>query len=219
MLKYGLMTDNKGDYKDLLWRLYAITPSSRELGKVKLIETSIPVFAKNGVNKQVFSEIAKRAGVSRALLYYHFKNENELFDRAMIFVRNHGQNFIIREMQKAKGNARDELHRYVKAQLNWASSYPNFVRVHLMYYPMASRHKKLREKNTELVKTGKRRIAAILEVGEKQGLWRIDSLERTAQRIHMMLTGAFVSLLTENRENALEDLSELVIEQLELSLR
>ena len=47
-------------------------------GKTKILSSAETVFAEKGFQGATMDEIAKKAGINKALLYYHFKNKDEI---------------------------------------------------------------------------------------------------------------------------------------------
>lgn len=52
----------------------------KEKSKAKIIEAAVKLFAREGYANSSTTKIAKEAGVSYGLLYYHFKNKNEILE-------------------------------------------------------------------------------------------------------------------------------------------
>ncbi len=57
-----------------------LTPAEVELQRVRIIESAINEFAKKGYAATRMEDIAKKAGISRSPLYYHFNSKKDLFD-------------------------------------------------------------------------------------------------------------------------------------------
>ena len=51
--------------------------------KEKIIQTAIKKFSKEGFSNTSMDEITKESGVSKGLLFYHFKNKEELYLQAL----------------------------------------------------------------------------------------------------------------------------------------
>lgn len=56
-------------------------PRENGLTKEKIIETSTELFSKNGFDSTSVDEIAREAGVNKALIYYYFKSKEDLLDQ------------------------------------------------------------------------------------------------------------------------------------------
>ena len=56
-------------------------PGENGTTKEKIIETSTELFSKKGFDSTRIEEIAKAAGVNKALIYYYFKSKEDLLDQ------------------------------------------------------------------------------------------------------------------------------------------
>ena len=204
------------DYAELLWKLYAVTPSPYERKKLEIIEAAIKVFARDGFEKNTFCNVAEKCKISRTLIHYYFESREELFEKTITYIRHHWQNFVIEEIKKSKGSAREEFRRYIFSTLDWTQRYPTYYRVQVLFYSMASRNKKMRELNTKIVETGLGRVVAMVELGVLRNEWNVDDAYGTALRIHVLLTGAALSLNTEYKKESYEEISKMVFNQINL---
>jgi len=51
----------------------------KKTGKDRIIQSAIRLFAKKGFDATSMSEIAKKAGVTKPMIYYHYKNKDDLY--------------------------------------------------------------------------------------------------------------------------------------------
>ena len=56
----------------------------RKLSKAKILDAAVTLFAKEGYANCSTTKIAKEAGVSYGLLYYHFKNKDEILESILV---------------------------------------------------------------------------------------------------------------------------------------
>ena len=73
----------------------------QKIGKEKIVEAALRLFAENGYHKTSISQIAKEAGVSKGLTYNYFKSKEEL----LLFIIDEATN----EMLSVSGDLSPEL--------------------------------------------------------------------------------------------------------------
>lgn len=81
--------------------------------KNRILEASITLFAQNGFDGTSVNEIAQLAGVNKALIYYYFKNKNDilesLFDDLLHRIQQIAADFANNRKQLFNGSAMPEL--------------------------------------------------------------------------------------------------------------
>jgi len=99
-----------------------------------IINAGFQVFAQNSYKKAHAAEIASVAGISKALLFYHFKNKKELY----LYLWNKSFGIVARELDKAgvmKTNDYFEmLHRSLVGKCNVMRLYPYAMEFALRVY-------------------------------------------------------------------------------------
>jgi AcrR family transcriptional regulator len=60
----------------------------KESAKSKILDTAKELFAEKGFDGARVDEIARRAGVNKALIYYYYKNKQALLDALIEQVKN-----------------------------------------------------------------------------------------------------------------------------------
>ncbi len=78
------------------------TKEEAEITRKKIIKTAIKIFSKNGYTATKLEEIAKKVGVTRGAIYWHFKNKQELF--SAICKENQSKMMATIEQIKAEGH-------------------------------------------------------------------------------------------------------------------
>jgi AcrR family transcriptional regulator len=74
--------------------------TTEQVGKIRkekiglIMETSLVLFAENGFHATSISQIAKKAGISKGLIYNYFESKNELLDALV----NHGFDAIFKNL-------------------------------------------------------------------------------------------------------------------------
>lgn len=80
--------------------------------KEQIIQAAFKCFKQFGYSKTTFGDIAKTAGVSRALIYSYFKNKNDLFITMTKNLHNHFQ-AMSAEILKSDGTDKEKLFKII----------------------------------------------------------------------------------------------------------
>ena len=91
--------------------------------KEQIIQAAGKCFRQFGYSKTTFGDIAKTAGISRALIYSYFKNKNDLFITMTKNMHNHFQ-AVSAEILKSDGTDKEKLYKIIDVWI--INSYRNF---------------------------------------------------------------------------------------------
>lgn len=91
--------------------------------RAQIVEATIDVLAELGYSNTSFAQIAKKSGISRGLISYHFKNKDDLMLQVVMEV--FAANMIyVNEQAAAQTSAREKLHAYIEANLTHMGQQP-----------------------------------------------------------------------------------------------
>lgn len=93
-----------------------------------MIRCAIDVIAELGLPRASLAEIAKRAGVSKSAVLYHFADRDELITEVLTAVLSAGASYI-GERLPGDGTPADELRAYVAANVRYIAEHRDDVRV------------------------------------------------------------------------------------------
>lgn len=152
---------------------------------VRILAAAGDVFAENGFDAARVDEIARRAGVNKATLYYHIGNKETLYEKVILGVMSRVTDAVARDIQDAF-LPEEKLRNYIK---NVALSMDrNPWMPPIMLREMASGGRNL----PEAVVAGMVRIFTILggiiEEGVRQGVF----IATSPILVHFMIMGALV---------------------------
>jgi len=182
-------------------------PGSRgepEKTRAAILEAALEEFAHGGVAGARTDEIARRAGVNKALLYYYFKDKEGLYAAALEQVFS-GMFSRISAVLDEKGSPREKLRRYVEAHFDYIASSPGYPRLVQREFmrtggrslsPMASRI---------LDRYGKplyARLGALIEEGIRSGEFRKVDPAQTVTSLIGIIVFYFISLPAQQAMNA-----------------
>lgn len=104
--------------------------------RTSILIAATELFAKKGYAGSSIREICKSAGVTKPVLYYHFRSKEHLYQELMLDLFNQTRKTLLR-MSSFKGSLRDRLVLYVSSEFRNCKRDPNGVRLlfRMMFSP------------------------------------------------------------------------------------
>ena len=167
---------------------------------VGILLAAIACYATDGIEKSTYEMIARRAQVSRPLLFKYFEDYDDIFDRAASLIRHHFQSYTSSAVENEHQPSR-KLATYLTSAFDWMELHPDFARGHLLFLQRCSRSQRERDLNSEVAENARQRIATLIQSSSAAQRFEVKDLDKTARRIHSILSAGMVTLLTENIEN------------------
>lgn len=93
-----------------------------------MIRCAVEVIAELGLPRASLAEIAKRAGVSKGAVLYHFADRDELITEVLTSVLAQGASYIA-EHRPDGGTPAEELRAYIEANVRYIAGHRDDVRV------------------------------------------------------------------------------------------
>ncbi len=164
------------------------------------------LFAHKGYAGSSIREICRAAGVTKPVLYYHFRGKEHLYQELMLDIFNQTRKNLLR-VSEYRGSLRDRLIRYVSSEFRSCTRDPNSMRLlfRMMFSPegeyprynFIEEFKREREVIADIIRTdGSKRKPAEAELmsGALMGMMLMQILEyfftrrrtlsrRTAERL------------------------------------
>lgn len=151
----------------------------------RILAAAGDVFSENGFDAARVDEIARRAGVNKATLYYHIGNKETLYEKVLLGVMSRVTDDAAHDIQGAS-SPEEKLRTYIKNVARAVDRNPWMPPI--MLREMASGGRNL----PEAVVAGMVRIFTILggiiEEGVRQGVF----ITTTPPLVHFMIMGALV---------------------------
>lgn len=162
-------------------------PLQGKAAREKIIKAAAEVFAEEGFGGARVDEIARRAGLNKAMLYYRLGDKRALYEAVLLHFLSGAWREIEEGVRSSKTSG-DRLRALVRAVVTLAASSPHFPR--LMLRELATGGANLPAPVLEGMARIARLTRRILEDGHRDGAFRkTDSL-----MLHLALVGAAMAL-------------------------
>jgi len=176
--------------------LFDLSPNKVQRTQVSIAEAAIHSYVRIGIEGTTYANIADRAGLSRTIVNRYFPEHQDLLLFMSKYIRANYQEFVLVRFTKEKG-ALNQLRAYLLAAMNWVEAFPDHAHAWLLFFYYCGIKKEFRKLNTVLVKMGFERLRALLIQGQEEGVFKFKETEKTARLLHLTLSGAIMSLMTE----------------------
>jgi AcrR family transcriptional regulator len=155
----------------------------------QIIDCAIESLAQEGYVGASLATVARRAGVSKGVILYHFRSKDALVETAVEEIFRELVEFIVPRMQ-AQQNARARLKAFIQSQLTFLEQH----RSHLLAVSyILVNHRNSRGEfylRTKAEADAQAAISAILEEGQSSGEFRAFALRPMATTILNAINGA-----------------------------
>jgi len=175
----------------------------------QIIEATIASVAAEGYVGSSLATVAKRAGISKGVVLYHFRGKDELVEMAVNEIFRELQDFMKPRLEAAS-TARDRLRVFIESELSFLEQH----RAHLLTVSyILVNHRNRRGEfylRSSAEKTAMQAIGAILEEGRKRGEFRPFDVRPMAATILNALNGALSQWVTDPGMSLADYAAELV---------
>ncbi|KJS49545.1 TetR/AcrR family transcriptional regulator [Desulfosporosinus sp. BICA1-9] len=93
-----------------------------EARRTQIVDAAITTLDEIGYVNASLAQIAKRAGISTALISYHFKDKNDLMDHTLMALLASSTSYVLART-KAENTVREKLHAYISASLAYQGTH------------------------------------------------------------------------------------------------
>ena len=101
-----------------------------------ILNAAMELFAQKGYAASSIREICKNAGITKPVVYYHFRNKEHLYQELMLDMFNQTRKNLL-QLTKYRGSIRDRLILYVSQEFRNCRRDPNSIRLlfRMMFSP------------------------------------------------------------------------------------
>jgi AcrR family transcriptional regulator len=96
--------------------------------RAQLVRCAIEAIAELGLPKSSLAEIGRRAGITKATIFYHFASRDELIREVLTTVLTEGADFMAKRVSEQPDPAA-ELRAYLKANIEYIATHRDQVKV------------------------------------------------------------------------------------------
>jgi AcrR family transcriptional regulator len=173
-----------------------------------ILNVAMEIFAQKGYAACSIREICQAAGVTKPVLYYHFRSKEHLYQELMLDIFNQTRKNLLR-LSNSRGPLRKRLVRYVASEFNNSRKDPDSVR--LLFRMMFSPEGEYPYFNfVEEFKRERKIIAGFIKDGSDRGSRRADPELISTALMGMMLIEILEYLFTGRRTLTLRNAGRLV---------
>ncbi|MDR6225337.1 TetR/AcrR family transcriptional regulator [Desmospora profundinema] len=165
---------------------------------------AVCVFAESGFERARMDEIARRAGVAKGTIYYHFKSKEELF----VALMNNGMERLTAYLRRRLAQVEDpqeQLGEILDAQVRYLYDNGTFAKLLISeVWGSIERQRVFRARIRDLVSI----IEEVIRRGEKEGSFRTLKVQETAVAIFGAISVAVLQELFRFEEQERQDVKE-----------
>ena len=180
-----------------------------------IIESAQRFFSRFGFHKTTMEEIAKNIHKTKGVLYYYFKNKEELFNEVLkqelICIKTELSKIIM-----SKNDSLTMLKEYILMRLELLQNTINYHEtLKADFFEKYHFVKDVRDDFTEFERT---QLTMIIKKGKDEGYFNVININSTVDVILMVISGVEIPLFLQNKygeyENTIEELSEMIANSL-----
>jgi AcrR family transcriptional regulator len=208
------MRQSKNKYVPKAQGLFKTEATKSQAQQIKIVQAAIKSFAHNGIEKTSYTQLAKDCEISRTLIHHYFPTLDSLFLLAARYARQTLLECAVEGLRVHTTDERKQLDGYIKGCFRWVELFPDQAKFWMLYFYQSSLGGVAKAENTAMVRSGHERIQHMILSGKEKNYFKFKNPQQTAKAIQVMITGAIVTVLTEDDyltiENATADVQDSV---------
>ncbi len=162
-----------------------------EARRRQIVETAIQTIATQGFSQASLAEIARKAGISKGVISYHFAGKDELVEEILRSLLHQPAEFIKQRVGHHE-TALDQLRAYIEANFEFMESHrDNYVALVDLWGRRGSAGEENRF-NAEAYEPSRHYLAHMLEAGRERGELRHLPVRATASLIQAAIDGVML---------------------------
>lgn len=163
--------------------------------KRAIIEAAIKTIANYGLNKTNAQMIAKELGIAQSSIFYHFPQQQLLFDALLPYINQVNRNALINILKQSKAtNYFDRLCEYIHGNLLWAINHKEHVTVLLYYLAEGRFSETINTEIRSIVKAANDQIYHYLVAGIAEQEFQIKgNVRNVAKFINQSVNGTVIT--------------------------
>lgn len=159
-----------------------------EARRRQIIETAIETIATQGFYQASLAEIARKAGISKGVISYHFAGKDELVEEILRSLLRQPAEFVKARVEPQE-TARDQLRAYIESNFEFMKSHrENYVAL-VDLWGRRGNSEEENQFNADAYEPSRHYLAHILEAGRERGEFRHVPVRATASLIQATIDG------------------------------
>ncbi|MEW1653861.1 TetR/AcrR family transcriptional regulator [Streptomyces sp. NPDC093707] len=153
--------------------------------RAQLVDCAIAAIADVGLHRASLAEIARRAGITKQAIFYHFATREELIHEVLAVATRQGAEFMA-ERSRRRPTPADELRAYIEANVEYIGSHRDRVRALVaiaMNFTDEDGRSRLLPLDASVYGDSLAPLQDILQRGQEQGQFGVFNIRTTAMSI------------------------------------
>lgn len=179
-------------------------PRGRHSRKELIFETALQCFNESGYYSTSLDTIARRAGISKGGLYYHFRTKNELF----IELFHYRVDKYFEQVRAYISDVRDpelRLEMFVAKASEILTRNQDFMRFFLEFMSIGARDEEIRRVMTDYYANSIANFSCIIQEGVATGKFMTADVREIARAVYFISMGVFLTYFSVNPDFDLVD--------------
>lgn len=171
--------------------------ADRSVREMEIIRSAYRTMARRGSHRMSLQDVADEAGVSKALLLYHFGNKDTLLFAAMKWALDRTEERIRGGLESADG-ARDQISAVLDAIFIEPDANREFYLFYLDLTEHAGRVPSFEELSTMLNRIINGLFSEVIKTGVQEGVLTVRDIEVAARNMRALIDGTFLQWIQTN---------------------
>ncbi len=184
-----------------------------EARRRQIVETAIQTIATQGFSQASLAEIAKKAGISKGVISYHFSGKEDLVEEILRSLLSKPAEFV-KERVSRFDKAPDKLRAYVEANFEFMKAHRDHYVALVDLWGHRGSPGESNPFNREAYEPSRHYLAHILEQGRERGELRHVPVPTTASLIQATIDGVMLQWVLDEQAIDLDTSSQEVLEMI-----
>lgn len=167
-----------------------------EKRRTQIVDIAIETIATQGFSQASLAEIAKKAGISKGVISYHFDGKEELVEEILRSLMRKPADFVKERVSRAAAAA-EKLRAYVEANFDFMKA--NRVGYVALVDLWGQRDSGRNSLNADAYEPSRHYLAHILEEGQRRGEMRAFPVMATASLIQGAIDGVMLQWVLDEK--------------------
>ena len=176
----------------------------------QIVDTAILTIAQRGYSQASLAEIARKAGISKGVISYHFEGKDELFEEILTRLRSEPAAFVKQRVDACE-SAHDKLRAYVRANFEHMKSHRTAYVALVEMWGSRGTAQGGQRFNAEAYEPSRKYIARILESGRQRGELALGSAMTVASVIQAAIDGVMLQWVFDEEHVDLDACSDEIL--------